>query len=42
MSTYVADGSIVPRAIGFNPSKTVAALAERIAEHIVKGGSSGT
>ncbi|MGE0445711.1 MAG: GMC oxidoreductase [Vicinamibacterales bacterium] len=28
---YVADGSIVPEAIGLNPSKTIAALAERIA-----------
>jgi len=26
---YVFDGSIVPRAIGLNPSKTIAALAER-------------
>lgn len=28
---YIADGSIVPRAIGLNPSKTIAALAERAA-----------
>ena len=28
---YVADGAIVPEAIGLNPSKTIAALAERIA-----------
>ena len=27
---YVADGSIIPEAIGLNPSKTIAALAERI------------
>jgi cholesterol oxidase len=26
---YVLDGSIVPRPIGLNPSKTIAALAER-------------
>jgi cholesterol oxidase len=32
---YVADGSIIPKAIGRNPSKTIAALAERIAEFIV-------
>ncbi|MDX1811699.1 MAG: GMC family oxidoreductase, partial [Gammaproteobacteria bacterium] len=31
---YIADGSIFPKAIGLNPSKTIAALAERIAEHM--------
>ncbi|RPI49366.1 MAG: GMC family oxidoreductase, partial [Acidobacteria bacterium] len=32
---FVADGAIVPKAIGLNPSKTIAALAEHIASTIV-------
>ena len=32
---YVADGAIVPKAIGLNPSRTIGALAERIAKIIV-------
>jgi choline dehydrogenase-like flavoprotein len=35
---FVADGAIVPEALGLNPSKTIAALAERIAELIVRDG----
>lgn len=33
---FVADGAIVPKAIGLNPSRTIAALAERIAAEIVR------
>lgn len=33
---YIADGSILPKAIGANPSKTIAALAERIADFIIQ------
>jgi cholesterol oxidase len=35
---YVADGSIMPAPVGHNPSKTIAALSERIVESIVKEG----
>ena len=32
---YVADGAILPKAIGLNPSRTIAALAEHIAKNII-------
>ena len=34
---YVADGAIVPEALGVNPSRTIGALAERIASLMVAG-----
>jgi cholesterol oxidase len=33
---FIADGSVVPTALGSNPSYTIAALAERIAERLAK------
>lgn len=33
---YIADGSIIPQAIGRNPSYTIAALAERVASGIIR------
>ena len=32
---FVADGAIVPKALGLNPSRTIGALAERVAKIIV-------
>jgi len=34
---YVADGSVIPTAIGFHPVMTICAVAERIAEAVVHG-----
>ncbi|HHT9119373.1 MAG TPA: GMC family oxidoreductase [Candidatus Hypogeohydataceae bacterium YC41] len=33
---YVADSSIIPTSVGANPAMSIAALGERVAEHIVK------
>lgn len=38
---FVADGSLVPDAIGFHPAMTIAALAERTADEIVRSFSQG-
>lgn len=35
---YVSDGAVIPQALGRNPSRTIAAVAERIAEMIVQEG----
>jgi len=33
---YVSDGSIIPTPIGINPSRTISALSERIAERLIE------
>ena len=33
---YVADGSVMPGPVGANPSLTIAALADRFAEHLIQ------
>jgi len=35
---FVTDGSIIPTAVGPNPSKTIGAMAERISQKIVERG----
>ena len=32
---YVADGSLMPTALGVNPFMTIGALSDRVATHIV-------
>ena len=34
---YVVDGAVIPRALGLNPSRTIAALAERNVERVLQG-----
>lgn len=34
---YVADGALMPAAIGVNPSATISAVAERVAFHMIHG-----
>ena len=34
---FVVDGSIIPSALGVNPSLTIAAIAESIADRLVRG-----
>jgi choline dehydrogenase-like flavoprotein len=31
---YVGDGSLIPRTLSVNPSLTIMALADRLAEHL--------
>jgi cholesterol oxidase len=38
---FVADGSVIPTSIGFHPAMTIAAVAERIAEHVVQSYPAG-
>jgi cholesterol oxidase len=39
---YIADGSVMPGPVGANPSLTIAALADRFADHIVEQRSGET
>jgi cholesterol oxidase len=32
---FVSDGSVIPSSIGFHPAMTIAANAERIADHVI-------
>jgi cholesterol oxidase len=33
---FIADGSVIPTSIGFHPVMTIAAISERIADHVVQ------
>ena len=35
---YITDGSIIPTALGPNPSKTIGAVSERVCDHIIAKG----
>jgi cholesterol oxidase len=35
---YVTDASIIPTALGPNPSKTIGAVSQRVADHIIARG----
>jgi cholesterol oxidase len=35
---YVADGAVLPGPVGPNPSFTIAAIADRIAERMIESG----
>jgi cholesterol oxidase len=39
---YVADGAAMPGPVGVNPSFTIAAFADRVAEGILEGRDGGT
>ena len=38
---YVADGSVMPGPVGANPSLTIAAVADRFADHIIQRSGRG-
>ena len=33
---YIVDGSVIPSPLGVNPSLTIAAVAEKVSDHIVQ------